>query len=127
MGIRSNVDNCSIIDTILIEPVSNLLINSELTNQRLQLRGVKLPKTYNNYKKTSYNVCNDCNTIAASLRGVYDHSGHITGEHVDRYDGEHVPEDSRDQERMAAPVGQNSAGRRERRAASTAVEESVGL
>ena len=44
------------------------------------------------------------NTVAAvTVRDIHGDSCHIAGQHVDRHDGQHVPENSGDEERMAAP------------------------
>lgn len=58
--------------------------------------------------------------FTVAVRGVHDNSGDIAGEHVDRHDGEHVPEDCGDQERVAAPVGENCIGGGARGAAGAA-------
>lgn len=63
----------------------------------------------------------------ASLRSLHDNSGDPVGEHVDRYDGQHISEDSGDAERVAAAVGTHRAGGGTRGAACAAASPAHDL
>lgn len=63
------------------------------------------------------------NFISVTLCNLHDYSSNSPREHVDCYDGEHVPKDCRNKKRMAKAMGQDCPGGGKRSTTSPAIEE----